>query len=93
MAQVYGNDKLATVFVTDRHRDSDWTLFIPSGPNTTRGCSSSLKEKYVHPVAIPEQDAMRVIISYGIGAAKPPLTHRRDNIISRLKQQSAAAGD
>jgi uncharacterized membrane protein len=93
MAQVYGNDKLATVFVTDRHRGSDYTLFIPSGPNTSWGCSYGWKEKYVHPVAIPEQDVMRVIISCGIGAAKLLLTHRMDNTVSRLKQQSAAAGD
>ena len=70
LAQVYGNDTLATVFITDKHADGSFTVFMPTGPNPTSGLIFHLKGEYVHPVAIPVQDAMRSIISCGAG------THR-----------------
>mgnify|MGYP001817180898 FL=1 len=93
MAQVYGNDTLATVFVTDRHRDGSYTVFMPTGPNPTSGLIFHLEGKYVHPVEIPVQDAMRSIISCGAGTAKLLQAHLTDTTVSRLKLQSAAAGD
>lgn len=70
LAQVYGNDTLATVFITDKHADGSFTVFMPTGPNPTSGLIFHLKGTYVHPVKIPVQDAMRSIISCGAG------THR-----------------
>ena len=93
MAQVYGNETLATVFVTDRHQDGSYTVFMPTGPNPTSGLIFHLEGKYVHPVDIPVQDAMRSIISCGAGTAKLLQTHLTDTSVSRLKLQSAAAGD
>lgn len=69
-AQIYGNDTLATVFITDKHADGSFTVFMPTGPNPTSGLIFHLKGAYVHPVKIPVQDAMRSIISCGAG------THR-----------------
>lgn len=70
LAQVYGNDTLATVFITDKHADGSFTVFMPTGPNPTSGLIFHLKGEYVHPVDLPVQDAMRSIISCGAG------THR-----------------
>jgi len=70
LAQVYGNDTLATVFITDKHADGSFTVFMPTGPNPTSGLIFHLRGVYVHPVDIPVQDAMRSIISCGAG------THR-----------------
>ena len=70
LAQVYGNDTLATVFITDKHADGSFTVFMPTGPNPTSGLIFHLKGEYVHSVNIPVQDAMRSIISCGAG------THR-----------------
>jgi uncharacterized membrane protein len=70
LAQVYGNDTLATVFITDKHADGSFTVFMPTGPNPTSGLIFHLRGQYVHPVDIPVQDAMRSIISCGAG------THR-----------------
>lgn len=70
LAQVFGNETLVTAFITDTHADGSYTLFVPTGPNPTSGLIYHLKGKYVHPVNIPVQDAMRSIISCGAGSAK-----------------------
>ena len=93
LAQVYGNDTLATVFITDKHRDGSYTVFMPTGPNPTSGLIFHLRGKYVHPVAIPVQDAMRSIISCGAGTAKLLEAHLGEAAVSRLGEGSAAAGD
>jgi len=46
------------------------TVFVPTGPNPTSGLIYHLEGKYVHPVEIPVQDAMRSIISCGAGSRK-----------------------
>ncbi|MEN8106455.1 MAG: DUF502 domain-containing protein [Pseudomonadota bacterium] len=92
MAQVYGNDTLATVFITDKHQDGSYTVFMPTGPNPTSGLIFHLQGRYVHPVDIGVQDAMRSIISCGAGTAK--LLHEQADItISGLKEDSTPAGD
>jgi uncharacterized membrane protein len=70
IAQIFGNDTLVTAFITDSHADGSYTLFVPTGPNPTSGLIYHLDGKYVHPVNIPVQDAMRSIISCGAGSAK-----------------------
>lgn len=70
LAQIFCNDTLVTCFITDRHEDGMCTLFVPTGPNPTSGLIYHLDEKYVHPVDIPVQEAMRSIISCGAGTAK-----------------------
>ena len=70
IAQVFGNDTRVTAFITDTHADGSYTLFVPTGPNPTSGLIYHLDGKYVHPMNIPVQDAMRSIISCGAGSAK-----------------------
>jgi uncharacterized membrane protein len=70
LAQIFGNETLVTAFITDTHTDGSYTLFVPTGPNPTSGLIYHLEGKYVHPVEVPVQDAMRSIISCGAGSAK-----------------------
>jgi uncharacterized membrane protein len=70
LAQIFCNDTQVTCFITDKHEDGMYTLFVPTGPNPTSGLIYHLNEKYVHPVDIPVQEAMRSIISCGAGTAK-----------------------
>ncbi|MGB5259367.1 MAG: DUF502 domain-containing protein [Gammaproteobacteria bacterium] len=70
LVQVFGNDTLMTAFVTDKHDDGSFTVFVPTGPNPTSGLIYHLHGRNVHPVEISVQDAMRSIISCGAGSAK-----------------------
>ena len=70
LVQVFGNETLMTAFVTDKHEDGSFTVFVPTGPNPTSGLIYHLEGRYVHPVDIPVQDAMRSIISCGAGSAQ-----------------------
>ena len=70
LAQIFCNSTLATCFITDTHDDGSYTVFVPTGPNPTSGLIYHLEGKYVHPVDIPVQDAMRSIISCGAGSEK-----------------------
>ncbi|MDH3830708.1 MAG: DUF502 domain-containing protein [Gammaproteobacteria bacterium] len=70
LAQIFCNSTMATCFITDTHDDGSYTVFVPTGPNPTSGLIYHLRGKYVHPVSIPVQDAMRSIISCGAGSRK-----------------------
>ena len=70
LAQIFGNETLVTAFITDKHADGSYTLFVPTGPNPTSGLIYHLEGKYVHPVNMPVPAAMRSIISCGAGSAK-----------------------
>ena len=70
LAQIFGNETLVSAFVTDRHADGSYTVFIPTGPNPTSGNIYHLAERFVHPVDVPVEDAMRSIISCGAGSSK-----------------------
>lgn len=68
LAQIYGNETLVTGFVTDTHDNGIVTIFVPTGPNPTSGFVYHLHEKYIHPQDIPVEEAMRSIISCGMGS-------------------------
>ncbi len=70
LVQVFGNETLVSAFVTDTHKDGSYTVFVPTGPNPTSGNIYHLQGKYVHPVDVPVEDAMRSIISCGAGSDK-----------------------
>jgi len=70
LAQVFGNETLMTGFITDTHADGSCTVFVPTGPNPTSGLIFHLPGRFVHPVDIPVQEAMRSIISCGAGSAR-----------------------
>jgi uncharacterized membrane protein len=70
VARIFGNDTRVTAFITDRHADGSYTLFVPTGPNPTSGQIFHVDGKYVQPVDVPVQEAMRSIISCGAGSAR-----------------------
>lgn len=70
LVQLYGNDTLATAFITDHHDNGMVTVFVPTGPNPTSGFIYHLDRQYVHPVAVSIEDAMRSVISCGAGSEK-----------------------
>lgn len=68
LAQIFENDTKVTAFITDRHDDGTITVFVPTGPNPTSGFIYHLNEKYVHPIDVSVEDAMRSVISCGLGS-------------------------
>ncbi|MCK5481698.1 MAG: DUF502 domain-containing protein, partial [Gammaproteobacteria bacterium] len=49
LAQIFCNETQVTCFITDKHENGMYTLFVPTGPNPTSGLIYHLDEKYVHP--------------------------------------------
>lgn len=70
LVKIYGNDTLVSAFVTDTHENGMSTVFVPTGPNPTSGNIFHLQSKFVFPVDIPVEDAMRSIISCGAGSSE-----------------------
>ena len=70
LVQIFANETLASAFVTDTHEDGSYTVFVPTGPNPTSGNIYHLEARFVHPVDVPVEDAMRSIISCGAGSTK-----------------------
>ncbi len=70
LVQLYQSRTLATAFVTDEHEDGSVSVFVPTGPNPTSGQIFHLESRYVHPVAVGVDEAMRSIISCGAGSGK-----------------------
>ncbi len=70
MVQLFENETLVTAFITDRHEDGRVTVFVPTGPNPTSGFIYHLDQRYVHPVDVSVEEAMRSVISCGAGSEK-----------------------
>ena len=70
LVQIFGNDTMATAFITDRHENGMVTVFVPTGPNPTSGFIYHVKQECVYPVEVPVEDAMRSVISCGAGSEK-----------------------
>jgi uncharacterized membrane protein len=70
LVQIFENDTLVTAFITDEHENGMVTVFVPTGPNPTSGFIYHLDRKFVHPVDISVEDAMRSVISCGAGSEK-----------------------
>ncbi len=70
LARIFGNETLVSAFITDRHADGSYSIFVPTGPNPTSGNIYHLKGEYVFPIKVPVEDAMRSIISCGAGSTK-----------------------
>jgi len=70
LARIFGNETMVSSFVTDKHADGSFTVFVPTGPNPTSGNIFHLKGEYVHPVDIPVEEVMRSIISCGAGSKR-----------------------
>ncbi|MCP4674496.1 MAG: DUF502 domain-containing protein [Deltaproteobacteria bacterium] len=70
LVQVFENSTMATAFITDEHRNGSYTVFVPTGPNPTSGQIFHMEGKFVHPVDVGVDEAMRTIISCGAGSDK-----------------------
>jgi uncharacterized membrane protein len=68
LVRIFGNDTLASAFITDTHADGSHTVFVPTGPNPTSGNIYHLRAENVFPVDVSVEDAMRSIISCGAGS-------------------------
>lgn len=69
LVQVFGNETLMTGFITDTHENGRYTVFVPTGPNPTSGLIFHIPKKYVHPVKVSVEEAMRSVIGCGAGSA------------------------
>ena len=70
LVRIFENETKVTAFITDRHADGTVTVFVPTGPNPTSGFIYHLNERFVHPVDVSVEDAMRSVISCGAGSEK-----------------------
>lgn len=68
LARIFGNETMVTAFITDRHSDGRYSVFVPTGPNPMSGNIYHLKPEFVHIVDVPVEEAMRSIISCGAGS-------------------------
>ena len=59
-------------FVTDRHADGGFTVFVPTGPNPTSGNIYLLPAELVTETSTPVDEAIRVVISCGAGSKAIP---------------------
>ncbi len=72
-AYIYGRDipTYATVLITSKHPNGDYTVFFPTGPNPTSGQILHLKADQVEICEdIPVDSAMRTIIACGAGSGQ-----------------------
>jgi len=65
---VAGEDIRLTGFVTDRHRDGSYTVFVPTGPNPTSGNILHVSPGKVTILDVPAENAMQAIIGCGAGS-------------------------
>lgn len=70
LVRIFENETKVTAFITDRHDDGTITVFVPTGPNPTSGFIYHLDSRFVHPVDVTVEDAMRSVISCGAGSDK-----------------------
>ena len=77
LARIFGNNTLVSAFITDRHSDGSYTLFVPTAPNPTSGAVYHLGGEYVYPINVPVEQAMRSIISCGAGSTMLMDEYRR----------------
>lgn len=68
LVRAFENSTMMTAFITDRHPDGSYTVFVPSGLNPTSGLIYHLQKEFVHPVEVSVEVTMRSIISCGAGS-------------------------
>ena len=69
LVRIFCNDTLVTAFVTERHDNGWYSVFVPTGPNPTSGNIYHLQPQYVHLIDQSVEVVMRSIISCGAGSA------------------------
>ncbi|MFO8029554.1 MAG: DUF502 domain-containing protein [Cyclonatronaceae bacterium] len=68
LVRPFSTETMMTSFITDEHPDGSYTVFIPTAPNPTSGNIYHLPGERVHPVNVPVDEALRTILSCGIGS-------------------------
>lgn len=61
-------DAMMTGFVTDRHDNGWYSVFVPTGPNPTSGNIFHLPPQKVQLIDAPIEDTMRTVIACGAGS-------------------------
>ena len=93
LVQIFGNETMVSAFVTDEHPDGSFTVFVPTGPNPTSGNMYHVPARWVHPVKVPVEDAMRSIISCGAGSSKLLANRIADGAAKQLDSAAAPPQD
>jgi uncharacterized membrane protein len=70
IVQPFNNDTMLTGFITDKHPDGRYTVFVPSALNPTSGLIFHLNSQNVRPLKVSTENAMRTIIGCGMGSQK-----------------------
>lgn len=70
LVRAFENDTLMTGFVTDEHPGGLCTVFVPTGPNVTTGFVFHLSRNNVYPLDVSADQAIRSVISCGVGSGK-----------------------
>ena len=68
LVKLFGNETRVTAFITDKHDDGSFTVFVPSGPAPTAGFIYHLTRNNVQIINYPIDKAMRTIFSVGAGS-------------------------
>ena len=80
---IAGNDIRLTGFVTDRHRDGSYTIFVPTGPNPTSGNILHVAPEKVNILDVSAEAAMKAIIGCGAGSKE---------VLGSVKRKGRKAG-
>lgn len=70
LVDVYSNPTRMIGFITDEHENGYFTVFVPTGPNPTNGFIFYVSPDQIERLKVKPEEAMRVIIAVGSGAAK-----------------------
>lgn len=70
LVKPFDNDTLLTGFITDKHANGSYTVFVPTGPNPTSGNILHVAPENVFKVDVPVEHAMKSIIACGAGSNK-----------------------
>ncbi len=68
LVDLFGSGNLVTAFITDIHENGMYTVFVPSGPAPTAGFVYHVKSEYLTIIDYPLDQAMRSIVSLGVGS-------------------------
>ena len=66
---------MVTAFITERHANGWFTVFVPTGPNPTSGQIFHVPGELVTELRQPVEDVMRSVISCGAGSDKLMATY------------------
>ena len=90
LVDVFNNDTLMTVFVTDEVTEDIYTVFVPTGPNPTNGFIFHVRKHQLTFLKVRPEEAMRMIIGVGTGSKTlfdEKMRGMRDREISEMSRR------